>query len=123
MLVEIPAASDQVPYFKMHRTKPNQTQEVLSILISPKPIPGLVIAERQKLEEAQLAAWEKQWKVKSYQLGDSKDLGKTYTVAEKQAAGGDKALGKDDPLPQLKYYLDTRAGSAGMVELLLRIGK
>ena len=123
MLVEIPAASDRVPYFTMKRSKPNQTKEVLTILISPTPIPGLTVAGRQQLDEKQLADWEKQWRVKSYQLGDAKTQGQTYTVAEKQAASGAKPLSKDDPLPQLMYRLDTRTGEAGMMDLPLRIAK
>lgn len=123
MLVEIPAASDRVPYFTMKRSKPNQTKEVLTILISPTPIPGLMVAGRQQLDEKQLADWEKQWRVKSYQLGDAKTQGQTYTVAEKQAASGAKPLSKDDPLPQLMYRLDTRTGEAGMMDLPLRIAK
>ena len=123
MLVEIPAASDRVPYFTMKRSKPNQTKEVLTILISPTPIPGLTVAGRQQLDEKQLADWEKQWRVKSYQLGDAKTQGQTYTVAEKQAASGAKPLSKDDPLPQLMYRLDTKTGEAGMMDLPLRIAK
>ena len=123
MLVEIPAASDRVPYYTMRRTKPNQVREVLTILISPTPIPGLAApADRLRLEEKQLAAWEKQWRVKSYPLGDSQQ-GQTYTVAEKQAASGAKPLGKDDPLPQLMFHLDTKTGEAGMMDLPLRIAK
>ena len=123
MLVEIPAASDRVPYFKMTRSKPNQIREVLTILISPTPISGLTApADRLLLDEKQLAAWEKQWRVKSYPLGDS-EQGQTYTLAEKQAASGAKPLGKDDPLPQLMYHLDTKPGDAGMMDLPLRIAK
>ena len=131
MLVEIPAASDRVPYFTMNRSRPNQTKEVLTILISPTPIPGLMVPGRQQvdkygrpqLDEKQLAVWEKQWRVKSYQLGDAKTQGQTYTVAEKQAASGAKPLSKDDPLPQLMYRLDTKTGEAGMMDLPLRIAK
>ena len=123
MLVEIPAASDKTPYFKMQRSKPNQTKEVLTILISPVPIPGLAIAGRQQIDEKQLAEWEKQWRVNSYQLGDAKVQGQTYTLAEKQAASGAKPLGQDDPLPQLMYRLDNKAGDAGMMDVPLRIAK
>ena len=123
MLIEIPAASDKLPYFRMKRTRPNQTKEVLTILISPTPIPSLKVGGRQQLDEMQLAAWEKQWRVKSYQLGDAKVQGQTYTLAEKQAASGGKPLGKDDPLPQMMYQLDTKAGAAGMMDVPLRIAK
>ncbi len=124
MLVELPSAADKPPYFKMERSKPNQTQELLTILISPKPIPGLTLTGgRQKVDEAQLAVWETQWKVKSYQLGDATQKGKTYTVAEKQAASGAKPLGQDDPLPQMMYHLGGKAGDTLMLDLPLRIAK
>ena len=124
MLVELPSANDNPSYFKMVRSKPNQTQELLTILISPQPIPGLTLTGgRQKVDEDQLAVWEKQWKVKSYQLGDAAQKGKTYTLAEKQAASGAKPLGQDDPLPQMMYQLDSKAGDTLMLDLPLRIGK
>lgn len=123
MLVELPSAADNPPYFKMERSQPNQTEEVLTILISAKPIPGLAIAgNRQKIDEAQLAKWEKQWKLKSYKLGDAKQ-GQAYTAAEKQAANGGKALGKTDPLPQTMYHVDSQVDGTLMLDLPLRMAK
>ena len=124
MVVEIPGPDDNPPYFKLERSRPDQIDEVLTILISPKPIPELKIGrQRLKLSEEQLARWEKQWKVKSSRLEDAAHAGMAYTPAEKLAGRGGKLLTGDDPLPQTMYHLESRPGDAVMLDLPLRIAK
>jgi hypothetical protein len=124
MVVEIPGFDDTPPYFTLRRSRPDQVDEVLTILISPKPIAELKIGrQRLKLGEEQLARWEKQWKVKASRLEDAAREGTVYTAAEKNAARGDSLLTRDDPLPQTMYHLDTRPGDPLMLDLALKIAK
>ena len=124
MVVEIPAPDDSPPYFKVRRSRPDQINELLTILISPKPLAELKIGQqRLKVGEDQFARWEKQWKAKSYKLEDAAHEGKVYTVAEKEAARGGRLLTKDDPLPQTMYHVDCKAGDTVMLEVPLRIAK
>jgi len=124
MVVEIPAPSDKPSYFKVERSRPDQINEVLTFLISPKPLVELKIGrERLKVGDDQLSRWEKQWKAKSYKLEDAAQEGKVYTLAEKEAARGEKLLTRDDPLPQTMYRVDCKAGDAVMLEVPLKIAK
>jgi hypothetical protein len=124
MVVEIPGPGDNPPYFKVERSRPDQVDEVLTILISPKPLADLKIGrQRLKLSEEQFARWEKQWKVKSSRLDDAAHQGTVYTPAEKEAARGGKLLTDDDPLPQTMYHLESRPGDTVMLDLSLKIAK
>jgi hypothetical protein len=124
MVVEVPAPDDNPPYFKVQRSRPDQINEVLTFLISPKPLADLKIGrQRVKVSEDQFARWEKQWKAQSRKLEDAAQEGKVYTVAEKEAARGGKLLTKDDPLPQTMYYVDCKAGEVVMLDVPLKIAK
>jgi hypothetical protein len=124
MVVEIPSPDDNPPYFKVQRSRPDQIDEVLTILISPKPLAEVKIGrQRSKLSEEQFARWERLWKVKSSRLGDAAHEGAVYTPAEKEAGHGGKLLTRGDPLPQIMYHLESRPGDAVMLDLPLRIAK
>ena len=124
MVVEVPAPEDKPPYFKVTRSRPDQINEELTFLISPKRLAELKIGwEPLKVDEDQLARWAKQWKAQSHKLEDAAQEGKVYTVAEKEAARGGKLLTRDDPLPQTMYYVDSKAGDVVMLEVPLRIAK
>lgn len=124
MVVEIPEPTDTPSYFTIHRSKPNQVSETLTILVSPKPIAGVHIGrQRVEISDTQLAAWEKQWQAKTIKL-EAKGLeGKSYTVAEKQAATGGKPLTGSDPAPQTMYQIDSKPGSPVLLQVPLRIAR
>lgn len=124
VVLEIPAQDDSPPYFEVRRSRPDQTNEVLTFLITPQPLAELKIDKRrQKLTNLQVAAWEKQWRTKSQKLEDAAHEGKVYTVTEKLAARGEKLLSKQDPLPQTMYRVDCKKGDPVMLDLQLRIAK
>jgi len=124
VVLEIPAHDDSPPYFEVRRSRPDQTNEVLTFLITPQPLAELNIDKgRQKLTNLQVAAWEKQWRTKSQKLEDAAHEGKVYTVTEKLAARGEKLLSKQDPLPQTMYRVDCKKGDPVMLDLQLRIAK
>ena len=124
MVIEIPAQDDNPPYFKVQRSRPDEVNEVLTLLITPKPMDELKIERgRIKLTDMQVAGWEKQWKAKSYKLEDVAREGKPYTVTEKLAARGDKLLNDRDPLPQTIYRVDCQPNSPVMLDVQLKIAK
>ena len=124
MVVEIPGPEDKPAHFTITRTRADQVSETLTILVSPKPIPGLEITEnRQQLSDTQVAAWEKQWQAKTLKLEAKGQEGKAYTVAEKQAASGGKLLTGTDPVPQTMYQVENKAGEPILLQVPLRIMK
>jgi hypothetical protein len=123
-VVEIPAPDDNPPYFAVKRSRPDQTNETLIILIRPKPIENLQISrDRLSLTLEQVAMWKKESKTASYRLEAPAQVGKPYTLAEKTAGSSDKKLTQDDPLPQTLYYAPAKPGEPLAVELPLQISK
>ena len=122
VVVEIPASDDNPAFFKVQRSRPDQINEALTILVSPKPIAGLQIGrQRLKLTDEQVASWEKQWKAKAYKLEAQGEEGKAYTLAEKEAGSGGKPLTTDDPAPQTMYHVDCKPNDTVMLQLPLKI--
>jgi hypothetical protein len=123
-VVEIPAPDDKPPYFTVKPSRPDQTNETLTILVRPKPIENLQVSrERLRLSAEQVATWKKQSKTTSYRLEAPEQAEKPFTIAEKMAGSGDKVLTQDDPLPQTLYHISAKPGESLMVELPLLISK
>ena len=124
VLIEIPAADDSTPYFTVENTRADQTGELLTILVSKQPLPGLSIGKaRMKLTEAQVTEWEKKWKAKTQRLEAAGQAGKAYTGAEKDAGAGKTQLTHDDPVPQTMFRVDARPGAPLLVEFRLNTKK
>jgi hypothetical protein len=122
VVIQIPDAEDKPSYFKVERSRDDQVDEVISILVSPKPIPGLeIMMNRQKLRDDQMAGWEKIAQTKAYRLEAVGQAGKPLTVAEQEASRGGRALTQEDPLPQTMYHVDSKPGDSIMLRLPLKI--
>jgi hypothetical protein len=104
-LTEIPAQEDSPPFFTIRRSRPDQVAEVLSVLVTPTPLEGLEITEKaQKLTDAQVANWEKQWSTSVGRL-DMENVGQSWTREEKDAgAMNTRALTASAPAPQMLFY-------------------
>lgn len=101
-LLEIPAQDDSPPFFTMRKSRPNHVAEVLSVLVTPTPLEGVQITDKaQKLTEAQLASWEKNWGGNVGRL-EMTTQGQTWTREEKDA--NTRALTASAPAPQLLFY-------------------
>lgn len=134
IVIEVPDPEDKVPYFRLRRnrarsaaggaTGSEQVSEVLTVLISPKPIPGLRIGRTaQKLRADQFAAWEKEWATQTKVLEASDQAGKAYTEAEKRAGQEGIPLTADDPLPQTLIQTSAKSGDPLLVTIPIRIAK
>lgn len=130
-LVEIPAQDDGPPYFRMRRSRPDQVAEVLSVFVTPTPLEGLEITDKaQKLSEAQVAAWEKQWSAQVGSIELENGAGKAWTKEEKQAgataasaqgSNSPAVLDAQAPAPQVVYYRpNAKATEPLLVKVQLR---
>jgi hypothetical protein len=123
-VVEIPSPGDSPPFFRVHQSRPDQTNEDLMILVTSKPIPEVRVGrERLVLSKEQVAQWEKQWKAEAYRLEAVDLVGKPTTLAEKEAGSDGKMLTQNDPLPQTMYHCEAAPGNPLLVELPLQISK
>ena len=119
-LVEIP---DNPPYFTMRMSRPDQTAEMLTVLVTPKPLPDVKIRrDALKLTQEQVYGWEKQWGAKVKRLEARGQAGQTYTRAEKQAGmERTRLLTHEEPVPQTMYHCETKPGEPLLVSVPLRI--
>jgi hypothetical protein len=101
-LVEIPGQEDAPPFFTMRKSRPDHVAEVVSVLVTPKPLEGVQITDKAlKLTETQVAEWEKTWGSSVGRL-DMTTVGQTWTKDEKEART--RALTSSAPAPQLVFY-------------------
>lgn len=121
-VVEIPAQDDDPPYFRLRRSRPDQTAEILSVIVAPKPIDGIEISDKPALlPDQQVTAWEKSWGSQVGRLEMQQGAGQLWTKAERDA-GSDRqrSLKQDEPRPQTIYYrADSRPEEPVMVRVTL----
>jgi len=121
-LIELPGQDDQPNFFTLRSTKAGENGELLTLLVTAKPIDSLTIGPKPlALTEEQVATWQKQWGKPVEQLELVGGVGKTWTKAEQQAgADGTRLLTQEDPGPQTIYRVATRAEEPVLVTVGLR---
>lgn len=122
-LIDIPAQSDRPNFFTLRRSRPDQVEEELTVLLTPEPLVGVTVgSDALALSNSQVAAWEKQWgsaKPEVFELTGG--AGRAWTRAEQDAAAdGTRLLTQDDPPPQTVYRISVKQGSPLAVEVRLR---
>ena len=125
-IIEIPDQTDNPPYFTLRRSKPGQTAELISVLVSPKPLPGVKIGSEAsrgalKLSEQQVAEWESKWSGKAERFELEEGAGKPWTKAEQQAGLGTRLLVQEEPMPQTLYRVPAETGEPIFVKVPLLI--
>jgi hypothetical protein len=105
-LIDIPAQEDRPPFFTLKRSRADQIGEVLTVLVTPKPLDELQIgAEAQKLTPEQVAEWERSWGAPAGRLELAGAVRQPWTAAEKQAsAHAGKPLSAGGPAPEVLFY-------------------
>ncbi|MEP7341015.1 MAG: hypothetical protein ABI977_25005 [Acidobacteriota bacterium] len=120
-VIDVPALSDQIPYFTLTRSRQDHTTEMLTLIVSPAKLDLPLGNEPVKLDAAQLAQWEKQWGGKVEAREAPQSAGSAWTTAEKEAAEGTRQLTQGDPLPQTIYKVAVKPGAALLLNIPLRI--
>ncbi len=122
-VIEVPDQRDNPNSFIIKSTRPNQASELISLLVSPEPIPG-IRAERSalKLEPERFAEWEKKWGVTGARFELKNGAGVPWSEKEKAAgAGSGTVLTQDDAMPQTLYRLPAKSGNPFLLTLALRM--
>ena len=125
-IIEIPDQTDNPPYFTLRRSKPGQTAELISVLVAPRPLPGVRIGPEAsrgalKLSAQQVAEWESKWSGKAERFELEAGAGKPWTKAEQQAGLGTRLLVQEEPMPQTLYRVPTEPGEPIFVKVPLLI--
>lgn len=124
-IVDIPAQEDRPNYFKLDPDRADLVGEIISVLITPQPLPNLKIGEDAiQLSKADVIEWEQKWGAKVGRLEMEGSAGKTWTKEEKEAsAANGKQLKAASPAPQTLYYRpEAKTGDPLMVSVKLQYG-
>lgn len=125
-LIELPDRADEPLYFTLKRSQPQHVGELLTVLITPQPLPDVTIgADTVALSPQQVNAWEKQWQAHDGRLELVSGLGQKWTEDEKQAGANPQVtLKAEAPGPQTVYYNpQAKAGDPVLVNVRLRLGR
>jgi hypothetical protein len=121
-LVDIPAQDDRPNFFSLRPSRPDQSEEELTVLLTKQPPEGIEIGPKAlRLAQEQVERWEKQWgtmKPEVFEL--SGGAGKTWTEAEQQAGANTRVLTQEDPPPQTVYRVAVKPAEPLMVKVRLR---
>ncbi len=103
-LIDIPAPDDS-PF--MASPKPNQSSEVLTIIVTSSPLQLELGLNATPISKTQLRAWEERWGGETERLEMNGGAGKVRTPEEQLAASRERSrqLTRQDPMPQTIYSL------------------
>jgi hypothetical protein len=124
-VVEIPDQADRPPYFTLTPGNGNEVAEVLTIIVSPKPLDGITIGrDPLALGPKLVDQWENTWGAAPGRLELEDGAGQGWTTAEKEAGSdSSRSLRQEDPGPQTLYYNPkVKPGMPVLVKLQLRYG-
>jgi len=104
---------------------PNQSGEVLSVIVSDKPLDLPLTNDVLPISRAQLQEWERVWGGSTEIWEMEGGAGETWTPEEKAAAAktGTRQLTRDDPPPQTIYRVSPSDTKAMLVNVRLRYSR
>ena len=124
-LIEIPSQEDRPPFFTMRPSRPDQTGERLTIVVTTEPLRDLTLgAEPLQLARATVKDWEARGSAAVERLEMVGGAGRAWSRAE-QRAGADatRLLRQDDPPPQTLFRVLVRQPDLMAVNVVLAHGK
>jgi hypothetical protein len=109
-LVDIPSQSDRPPYFTLRASRPDQTGELLTVIVSDQPLAELTPgAEPLQITPAAVESWEKRGSptlVEHLELAGG--AGRAWSKAEQLAAAdATRVLTQSAPPPQTVFRIVT----------------
>jgi hypothetical protein len=138
MLFDIPDQREDLPYLRMNPTKEGYSGEVLTVIVSPKPLSDLELGDDGKLKTGEdLTELEFNSVVDIFTRTDAAD--KIYSKAESESACGLKTrelqrekskdpcglstrqLSREEALPQSIYRIKTFAGRPAVATVKLSV--
>lgn len=108
-LIDIPAQEDDPNYFTLvpSPNRNDQVGEVLTLLVTPQPLPLAIKDKPLLISASQLQEWEKLWGAAFERYEMEGGAGGAWTKAEKEAARANTSryLTQQEPTPQTIYRL------------------
>ncbi len=120
MLTDLPMPHE--PPLRLQPSAKNVVGELFTFIVSPKPLLIPPLSENSALLPAEIFnSWLK-WETQTETFELAGGSGKTWTVAEKDAAANHTRLKSDDPLPQTTFRLMAKPDQPMLVHLALHYG-
>jgi hypothetical protein len=119
-LVDIPDEQDRPNYFSVRPSRPGQTGELLTFIVSPTPLDNLTIGSQPlKLPIQTVAGWTKSWSAPVQQFVQEGGARLWTTKEQSAAADGTRLLTQDDPAPQTIFRVAAKKGAPVLVNVQL----
>jgi uncharacterized protein DUF4384 len=125
-LIDIPAQEDQYSYFTAQPAgdRRDQVAEVLTVILTPQPLPLTIGNQPLRLTPSQVSEWDKLWGGVAETLELVGGAGRTWTNEEKLAsAANGRQLTQAGPPPQTVYRVARKAGGSLLVSVPLRYAR
>ena len=125
-LVDIPAADDRPPYFRLEQMNAGYEGEEILVFLTPAAVKDVsTTPSGQVIPPELIETWEREWSVpaKIYEDGREPERVVEHPVAE--AVDGeitDSKLILYDALPQTWYEIDAMSGAPFLLEIPIRVG-
>lgn len=129
VLLTIPDVDNTPPFFRLTRTRPDQEAEVILVLISDQPIPGIGVGRNAslapvELKQEQVNEWMSKWAARSSRFDLNAGEGLPMESEQVLVAARKRALVHEDPKPQTIYWLpDADPGTPLMISIPLVIAR
>lgn len=123
-LIDIPGQEDDPNHFTARVTSRNQVGELLTFIVTNKPLDLPVSDKPLHIEPGEFSRWEKLWGGVSERYEMEGGVGQAWTQEEQQAAAKQgRQLTREDPVPQTIYRVVASDGNGMLINLLLKYGK
>ena len=104
----------------MKPSRPQQVGELLTILITPKPLAEVTLGQQAaKLPIAMVEKWEKAWAAPVEEFTQEGSRGAWTKQEQAAAADATRLLTQEDPAPQTLFRVASKKGSAVLVHVKL----
>jgi Domain of unknown function (DUF4384) len=121
-VIEIPDLGDTPPVFTLRRSRPDHAGELLTVIVSPEPLPVPLERSAIKLPVHEVQSWERVWSTPVQKLEMAGGAGRAYSAAEYEAGrSATRLLTQEEPLPQTLYRLEATARKPTMLKLPLPV--
>lgn len=106
-IIDIPSLEDDPSYYRAIPSQPKQLGELLTIIVTKKPLDLPTSKEPLRLTKKQLAEWQRIWKSESDRFEMEGGAGRLWTNEEQQAASRirKRELTRTDPAPQTIFHV------------------
>jgi hypothetical protein len=124
-LIDIPGQVDEPNYFTARPSRRDQSGELITVLVTAKPLPLEISDARTRIPALELAEWERKWGDGVQKFEMMGGAGQQWTSEEKEAAepSSGRRLTQDEPAPQTLFRFPEGNDDGLLVSVTLRYAR